>query len=420
MNEKSINISLFEGFQNLFKNKWFKFALSINAAYLVIAIGLTLTIFRDFNDFLVYYKVGGQFIIDINNLYNPMNYKWAFRYFPLFGLIFVPFYLMGFEIGFIIAQILSFIFNLIICVYLVRILKLIKPDIIKEKYDDIIIFICIFLVSVPQFYNYILGQINVYISLLIIISLFLFLKYEDLKYNFIASILLGFTTILKPITLFIIPFIVLIKINPETKKVEFEGKKTIIRLLGVLIPIMLNGLLFIFIPGLLIGFIETNLGGSNPVDLNHSFSISKLIINAFSFLSIKFNQIIIILTLFIIIMGAGFIVYILRKKEKNVLLYGYILGIIIMLLVYFDSWDHHLLILIPLLIIAIFTITPNSKIGKKYLVPSLFFFSFTDLVCVGLWYLLEPWFPFNFIPTIFLILTFIAISKYLLKTKNNF
>ncbi|TXT63582.1 MAG: conserved membrane protein of unknown function [Promethearchaeota archaeon] len=414
-----MNETLLEEFRNLYQNKWFKLAFYVNCGYLIVAVCLTLFLLRDFNDFLVYFQVGGQFLEDISNLYNPLNYKWAFRYFPLFGLVFVPFFVVGFDLGFIIAQTLGFFFNIIICIYLLRIFKLIRPDRIEEYYEDFIIFISIFLLSVPQFYNYILGQINLYISLLIIISLFLFLKYEDLKHNFLASILLGFTTILKPITLFIIPFIIMIKISLETKKIEFNGKTTLIRLLGVFIPLMVNALFFIFIPGLLEGFIEINLGGANPIDLNHSFSITKLITNFFNFFSIDFNQIIIILIIFTVIMGAGLIIYITRKKDKFALLYGYILGILIMLLVYFDSWDHHLLILTPLLIIAIVNISQDSNKSKKYLIPSFLFFSFTDLACVGLWYLLEPWFPFNFIPAIFLMITFIAISKDLLNINHK-
>jgi hypothetical protein len=419
MNEKSINVSLFEEFQNLYYNKCFKIAFYINAAYLVIAIVLTLTIFRDFNDFLVYYQVGGQFLTDINNLYNPMNYKWAFRYFPLFGLIFVPFYLMGFNVGYIIAQIIGFIMNILISIYIFRIISLLNPDRTKKEYDRQILFISIFLISVPQLYNYILGQINLYITLLILISLFLFLKYNKLRWNLISSIILGCTTILKPITLFIIPFILLIKVDLTKKKIEINWKKSLIRIFGALIPILLNFILFLLFPSLLEGFIEINLMGTNPIDLNHSFSITKLIINAFSFFNIGFNQLLILLFTLLIVMGSGFFIYIIRKNNKNSIIHGYVMGIVTMLLVYFDSWDHHLLILTPLLLINIFTISPNSNVAKKNFIPSFFFFSFTDLACVGLWYLLENWFPFNFIPTIFLILTFIGSSKYLLKTKNS-
>jgi len=420
MNKKSIKVSLFEEFQNLYKNKWFKTAFYINAAYLIIAIVLTLTIFRNFNDFLVYYQVGGQFIKDINNLYNPINYKWAFRYFPLFGLIFVPYYLMGFNVGYAIAQIIGFIMNILISIYIFRIISLLNPDRAKEEYDRLIIFISLFLISVPQLYNYILGQINLYLTLLLLLSIFLFLKYNDLRWNLISSIILGCTTILKPITLFIIPFILLIKIDLKTKKIEINWKKSLIRIFGALIPILLNFILFFLFPSLLEGFIEINLMGTNPIDLNHSFSITKLLINAFNFLNIGFNQLLILLFTLLIIMGSGFFIYIVRKKNKNSILQGYVMGIVIMLLVYFDSWDHHLLILIPLLLISIFTISPNSIVAKKYFIPSFFFFSFTDLACVGLWYLLQNWFPFNFIPTIFLILAFIGSSKYLLKTKNSF
>jgi len=85
---------------------------------------------------------------------------------------------------------------------------------------------------------------------------------------------------------------------------------------------------------------------------------------------------------------------------------------LIMLLGYFDSWDHHLLILIPLLIVIIFNLPRNSEITNKFK-KSLIFFSFFDLAFMGIWFLTTPfWFPYNFASTIFLILVFYGIFKY--------
>ena len=75
------------------------------------AIILTLFFYREQNDFLVYYKVGEVVLRDINDLYTE-PYLWPFRYFPLSALYFVPFYLMGFDFGFIIFNLINLILNI--------------------------------------------------------------------------------------------------------------------------------------------------------------------------------------------------------------------------------------------------------------------------------------------------------------------
>jgi hypothetical protein len=90
-----------------------------------------------------------------------------------------------------------------------------------------------------------------------------------------------------------------------------------------------------------------------------------------------------------------------------------------MLLVYFDSWDHHLLNLTPLLIIIIFHLPRNSKISNNYVKKGFFFFSYFDMAFMGLWFLIYLWFPYNFASTVFLLLSFYGLSKYFMSTNNK-
>ena len=89
-----------------------------------------------------------------------------------------------------------------------------------------------------------------------------------------------------------------------------------------------------------------------------------------------------------------------------------------MLLGYFDSWDHHLLTLTPLLIIIIFNFPRNSNITTQFIKPSFFFLSFFDLAFMGIWFITQDLFPFNFASTIFLLLIFYGLSKFCL-TKDS-
>jgi len=411
--------------QELWRYKIFKYAIVLHGLYFFISLILTLTVFRDQNDFRVYYRVGEVFINNINGLYDPINYvdMWPFRYFPLSGLLFVPFYLLGFDLGFVIFNIINLLLNLFIFIVLYKIIMFTRGDNHESEENRVIFYICLYLMSIPQIFNYILGQINLYVTLLILISLYLFLKYSSTKWNFIASLILGISVNIKPITLFLIPFLIIISYNRQGKKIKIESLKSIVRLAGFLVPVLLNVIIFLISPGLLEGFLNVNITGQETVLKNHSFSITKLIQNllifiGFSQTQLQSFQLPIFLTFLIIFGGIGFIVYLIRKFNNNGLIFGYTFGILIMLLGYFDSWDHHLLILTPLLIIIIFNLPRNSNITKRFVKPSFFFLSFFDLAFMGIWFILQDSFPFNFMSTIFLLLIFYGLSKFCL-TKDS-
>jgi len=405
MKQKLIEIS---------KYRIFQYSFLIHIIYMIFSIILILVWFENLSDFKVFYKATEVFINDISDLYNRANYPYPYRYFPLSVIIFIPFYFMGFDLGFIMFTIFNFFLNIIICIYVYKIIKLTRGKDHEKEDKRIITYLCLYFMGLPQVSNYFLGQNNLIVTLMIILSLFIFLKYDNLKMEFLASLLLGISIVVKPVTLAMIPFLLLIRFNIKNKKLEINFIKSIIRVVGCLIPLSLNLIYFFFIPKLWTDFITTNFTGTEPVDINFSFSVSKIIINLYYFLGFDYNQMLILIIVLIIFGGLGFLFFIIRKYNQNSMIYGYLMGILLTLIVYFDSWDHHLLSFTPLLIIIIFNLPRNSEIEKKSIKPSFMFFNFINLGFMGLFVLTAPFFPFNFIPTIFLILTFYGISKYLL------
>jgi len=398
----------------------FKYAIIINLLYLVISTILTLVFFRGQNDFLVYYQAGETALNDYMELYNPDNYIWPFRYFPLAAFYFIPFYLMGFDLGFIVFNFINFILNIIISVYLYKLIKLIRREDQEDSDDRIILYICIFLLSLPQLFNYFLGQINLYITFFTIFSLYLFLKNEKIKMQFLASLILGISGIFKPITIFMVPFLILSHYNYNEKKFNFELSRSIVRSIGILLPLAINGIVFILYPKLWQDFIAINITGEANTLINYSFSITKLGTNFLFFMGVPANlliqyQLYIFIPILLIIGSLGFFIFIFRRVPRNAVIYGYIFGILLMLLTYFDSWNHHLLILTPLLTIILFDQPRNSEISRKYIKPSIIFFSFFDIIFMGVFLLTQNFFPFNFASTIFLILSFYGIIRILLK-----
>ncbi|MFX1257133.1 MAG: glycosyltransferase 87 family protein [Promethearchaeota archaeon] len=397
----------------------FRYAVLIHIFYFILSIFLFFEFYYEKNDYIVFYKAGGIFFNDINDLYNQENYLWDFRYLPLAAVIFIPFYLLGYDLGFIIFHFFNLFLNILICIVLYKIIILIRGEDHEKDDKRAILYISFYLMGLPHVFNYVLGQINLYVVFLILLSLLIFLKYDDLKWQLIGSLILGISLMIKPIMLFIIPFLILIKYDFKNKKLDFNLHKSIIRIFGVLLPLLLNIIVFLRHPKLWEGFLTTNFTGTNPVHLNFSFSVTKLIINFCYCFNIKFNQLVIFIAVASFMGSLGFVIYIFRKYTQNSIVIGVVFSILIMLLAYFDAWDHHLLILTPILIVTIFFLPRNSEITQRYIKPSFFFLSFFDLAFTGIWILTHMIFPFNFASTIFLILAFIGVSKFCLNKESS-
>jgi len=411
-------------FKRILKVFWgyksFKAAFYIQIGFIITSIILTLTLLRETNDFLVFYRSAEVFLKNFQDLYNPVEYgsAWEYRYFPLSPLVFIPFYILGFDVGFVLFTIFNFIVNLLICVTLFRIISMLKPSQTEKDKVNKIYYISVYLIGVPQLVNYFLGQINLYVVFLTLLALYIFLKYDSIKWDFIGSFILGISVILKPITVLLIPFLILVNINLEKRKINFLVKRSLVRLFSAIIPIFFNVIIFVIYPNLWNGFMEVNFTGSNPTDISFSFSLTKLIMNFFVYFNIDFNQTLIFFTILIIFGFIGFLFYVFRRNNKNSILIGFIFGILITFISYFEVWEHHLLTLIPFLIIFLSILPENSSILKKFINPSFYVYNFLHLAFLLIFVLTYNFFPYNFGVTIFLILNFYGIIKYCL-TKNR-
>jgi len=422
MNVQNYLSQLKERSKELWNYKIFRYAIIVHGGYFVLSLFLTLIFFRTKNDFRVYYDVGGAVLNNLADLYTT-SYNWPFRYLPIASLFFVPFHLMGFDLGFIVFNSLNLILNIVICVILYKIIILIRGNTHEEGENRVILYISIYLMSLPNFFNYILGQINLYVTLLILLSLYMYLQYKGMIWEFIASIFLGISIIIKPITIFMIPFIIIIHYSLSNRKFKFDISRSFVRLVGVILPISFNLIMFLMVPKLFDGFISANFTSAEPSQINHSFSITKLIINFFYFVGFTEEQVLTIqmpvfILIAIVLSSIGFISYVVRGNSNYSLIFGYSFGIIIMFLCYFDSWDHHLLNLIPLLVIILFNLPRKSELTKNFIKPSIIFLSFFDLAFMGIFFVTQSFFPFNFASTIFLLFIFFVLVKYCIKNEK--
>ena len=94
-----------------------------------------------------------------------------------------------------------------------------------------------------------------YIIFFMLVSLYVFLKYEKLKWQLFGSIILGLSIVLKPQPLLLIPFLIVINYDLNRRRLIFDFFKSIIRIFGVIFPISLNIIIFLLYPKLWDGFL---------------------------------------------------------------------------------------------------------------------------------------------------------------------
>ena len=400
------------------QRKIFRIAILIQIAYLTLSIVLFFLFLSNQNDFVIFYESGKLIFTNIGSLYDQTKYLWDFRYFPLSAFFFVPFSVLDFNTAFVIFNILNFFINILIILVLYKIIIIVKGKDHEKDNKRVILYISLYLMAAPHILNYIHGQINLYITFFILASLLIFLSRNSNASNFLASLILGISIIIKPTSVFLIPFLLLIRYDIKKKKFEFDISNSLLRVFGLLIPVSLNLILFILYPQLLNGFIATNFTGTNPSALNFSFSLTKLVTNFCFYFNIPYSQLWVLLSIVGIIGILGFTFYVIRTKVQYAIIYGYTLGILIMFLTYFDTWDHHLLNLIPLLIIIIFLLPRKARI-VNLIKRCLFFFNFLDIIFIGLWFLTYEVFPYNFVPTLALFICLYGIIRILFQRNEE-
>ena len=424
---------------------FFLFAVLLNTVYLLITFifffYLESPLMSSNNsDYLTFYNAGLIVIDDPPNLYNSSLYLFPFRYLPISAYFFTPFSLLGLKLGFFTYQIFNFALNIVVIYLIYKIIQIFmnrekkininyKLNRFKDVFDEpdnesILHHSGIFLIMLPQFLNYFLGQINIVVSFFILISLFYFLK-DSLRYDLVGGLFLGLGISFKPSLILLLPFIILLNYNRETKKLEFQFKRTIIRLFGSIFPIIISGLFFVIYPEMIEGFIEVNLTGEytynvgGDLEINPSFSLTRIVLILFQLLGISINSFVVFIIITLLFYIPIFILFIFSNNSQNRLINGYLTGITIMLLVYFDSWPHHIVALAPFLIFFILL----ERDFKRYVFFKYVYYLIAFLI-LAFWiifYLTYEIFPFNLGGLILLILIYYSLVVfYVNQVKLNF
>ncbi|MHA2282371.1 MAG: glycosyltransferase family 87 protein [Promethearchaeota archaeon] len=392
----------------------------------------------DNNDYLSFYHAGSIVLDDITNLYNLSLYLFPFRYLPISAYFFTPFSLLGLELGYFVFQVFNFFLNFILIYVIYKIVKLYKNlnnylliyddlnefnDIFnKPKNKSLFNQTVIFLVMAPQFMNYFLGQINVIVTVFILSSLYCFLK-DDNKYDLLGGFLIGFAIQLKPTLIFILPFLIYLNYSKETRKFTFKIKKTLVRLLGSIILVMISGLYFLVFPEMLKDFIDVNLVGEytytieGALEINPSFSLTRIVLIFFNLVNLEVNGFLIFMIITVLILVPIYFFYMKNSNQPTTLIDGYLTGILVMMIVYFDTWPHHLIVLAPFLIF--FVLFHKDFEYYRALKYCHYLLAVLAVVFWGIFYLTYEIVPFNIGGLVLLMLTYFIIVTYYKKNLNK-
>ncbi len=176
---------------------FFIIACTVNAFYLILTF-----IFFYFlnnplmnigeNDYLSFYYAGLNVLEDLPNLYSSSLSPFPFRYLPLSAYFFTPFSILGLRIGYFVFQIFNFFLNIFLIYLIYKIIQIYKNSYknssfnyklnnFKDLFDNaenesVLHQSAFFLIMLPQFMNYFLGQINVIVTVFILSSLYCFLQ----------------------------------------------------------------------------------------------------------------------------------------------------------------------------------------------------------------------------------------------------
>jgi hypothetical protein len=277
-------------------------------------------------------------------------------------------------------------------------LKHFKDIFTKEENESLLHHFGIFLILLPQFMNYFLGQINIIVCVFVLSSLFYFLK-GSLKDEFIGGFLLGLGILIRPTLILLLPFLLILNYNRKNKRIVFNLKRTVIRLLGSIILIISSGIYFIIYPQMLADFIKINLTGEytytieGGIEINPSFSLTRIILIFFELINVEISGFLIFIITTLIILIPIYFLFIQDTFHLFKLMNGYLVGLLVLLIVYFDSWPHHIVVITPFLILFLL-FNKNFRYYKmiKYL---YYLIGILMVIFWGIFYLTYQFFPFN-------------------------
>ena len=380
-------------------------------AYFFLQGTLTETIYT--LDFQVFYEAGQMFHSSPGNIYSVMPNGLPFRYLPSFAafmalLIVVPLPLL-YMINISLMMIMNF--GIVYLAYQVSLQVGVTSS--TKNFEKTLLFVFI----APQhIINIMFGQITQLAILLALIALFLLQKTsKDSFIRFIlVGLLVGIASILKPIFLIFLPFLIPITLLDQNR-ISVSLRHLFGVASGVFLSMLPNIVYFIAFPSAINGFLQVNFG--ETLSYHHSTSITRLLVNLLPFFDSTVLQAIIILILGGFIFLRSYLRFIRTPEVQKNYLHHFADMMFLILLVYPDSWFLFLAIWYAFLAPSMLELYNSSSIlGKEIRFLDILWSGANNLLAffffgIILYYLVLGFDPINPIWIVILYILYHRVSK---------
>lgn len=293
-------------------------------------------------DFDVFYTSGSVLRDDLSQLYTSSLYELPFRYLPSFAYVFASLTYLPYSLVYIGLVFVSTSIHFA-STFLVYELST-KYYNISTKSRPWLKAIFIFFMAPVQVVNYLLGQISPIFIFFMLGALFFFENikkpiYQIPRANLYGGIFIGLALMLKPFAILFLPFLIDIKIGRGTgveKPYYINLNSTLPRILGILIILSPNIIFFLVHPGIFIDFVNINF--VDTLDYHHSTSLTRIIIYGGQRLDLSIPKFTVMMILLLAFYVPIYIRFVLTPQEKVKITYFFEEALLVLLLVYSDSW----------------------------------------------------------------------------------
>jgi len=337
----------------------------INFAYLVVAFIILIiqsfylnssSMYPDNAEY--YFAPRLLFSPDFSKLYGTVS-DWCwfcsrfntaqFRSLPSLVFFYLPISIIpDFFIAYFIFLVISFVLNIFTVFYCIEIVKHFKnamPDLKSISY-----FLSLFLCSFIQFSSYLQGQLSSLISFLLVNSMYQMLKGNER----LGCLLVGISFAIKPTSYFIIIFMIIY---------SRTFKKALTRGFFIVLPNLINIVVFLVYPEMIRGFIYVNFTHNyydNGIALP-SISLTSFFTIFFRLANYK------VYVLLAVAMPAFISIVLLGRKKPSIdrIVISYIFGSMLYFLCQYDVWASQLVFLLSFMIIFQLIYNDNCLVEYK-------------------------------------------------------
>lgn len=364
--------------EHIKKTKALRVSLVVNLIYVLLTIlcffivpffiPLENTIIA--NDYRIFYQSAQTLMTNPANLYSLPDYNMPFRYLPLFSLLFIPYTMIPYELGFVLHTILIGIIQTI-SFYLIYIIstRFYKIQFNTKVKNELLFLVLMAPLQVPMM---MMGQVSHIFILLILIVILLIENARSKRYNikyeyFLIGGIIGLSISFKPFSILIIPLLLKLFISVKGKKIKIKFGVFSELIIGLSVSQIFNFIYFLIYPGLISEFL--NINSTAQIKDYPSSSFTRLISVVFN--SFSLEPVIMLILTFILYSLVLSIFLITPIKKVN---FPVFIGMVILLIMinFTDSWFLNFLICFMLAFPGLFQFEDeinsiNSEVLKKRL-----------------------------------------------------